>query len=414
MGICFFRKKMLYVCIIIFCACKSAPSVTTTINSASFENEDIQGIYWTTEYLKKIIVPNEIGIIAPTRALNETQSEALKNLFRYSYFDSMMKNIPLSSVLKDDQVHVWPYDRPLTYVQNWKTNAPHDNSWGMRDLVLAVLSAEEQDIWPVYGAFLDQYGKVQGIKGANGAAGYGTPCSDVYYILNEKTGSARYAQRFENGIFVQNEDESISFITDDIRIKKMPNNAKVGNIQGDGSELDIDIDEARLKNIKSIIKTKFTKAHKNHFLKFNQELKPDTDVLFVDLTKNNLPFFQDAKIKACFIQSFNSGTYVAVLPFVSDIKSSIEAQKKEAPEKEFLFSAIKCRIVSGKFLQAFNKNVRISGAADLKADKLDKKTNDFLGGLSLYGFPVTDIMLSADGLELVQRFTKGYMHEKLP
>ncbi|GMO33285.1 MAG: hypothetical protein Ta2F_09140 [Termitinemataceae bacterium] len=68
-----------------------------------------------------------------------------------------------------------------------------------------------------------------------------------------------------------------------------------------------------------------------------------------------------------------------------------------------------------------NKNIRVKGAKYLEANDVDRKLlpqdeerlSAFVHGLALYGFPVTDVMLSLDGNELVQRFTKGYMSEIL-
>ncbi|GMO32164.1 MAG: hypothetical protein Ta2F_08030 [Termitinemataceae bacterium] len=378
-------------------ACRSSPKkIETEIDP--YHIEAIEHVYWINDPLPAAWnIPEEVGFIGGNNILTKEQGIQLGELFKSAYLDSLLKDMPLDSVLSMDQLHVWPSDRPITWVQNWKTEKPVDNSFGIPNLVLAMLSAKEHDVWTCSGLFLDQYGKSSGSGKANGAAGYGTPCSDVFYVKEKDSNVLKYAQRFDAGLFTVNNNNTVDFQKEDIPSET----AKVDKIVGT-----IEYTQTEQTNIKN----KFIKAWKELVNKNGPQLLPDGPVQYVETYTDSWYLFSDKKLKGFYVQFFDNGTYGAVLPVIETEES------KEADLKNyFLQSSLKCRIVHPKFFSILSKNIRVIGAENLAANKCDTKSQTqldaFVRGVALYGLPVTDLFLSENGTELIQRFTKGYLHD---
>ncbi|GMO26549.1 MAG: hypothetical protein Ta2B_06770 [Termitinemataceae bacterium] len=400
----------LIIAVFLFCECKGTPQKKEMVKqSAPYRIEEVSGVFWTTETLPNVWkVPTGVGFVEKNNILNAKQAEELEKLFRFSYFDALLNNMPLLSVLGTDKVHVWPKDKPVTWVQNWETEEPYNNSsgsWDMPNLVLAALSPEERDVWMVSGAFLDHYGKSLGLSGLNGAAGYGTPVSDVFYIKNTLTGILCHAQRFEKGLFVLDQSGTVTFTKEAAALKEIDISNIVGLYEDGGDQSDTE-QLTRLSGAsKNQIKNKFQKAYKDFIRKTNIKLVPDDNVQFVDLQSQDWNLFANTKIKYCYVQFYNSESYAAVYPVIAD------------GEGDFTQYALKCRIIQKRFLDVLIKNIRVSGAENLAANKCANKSNTKLDALiramALYGVPVTDTKLAETGVELIQRFSKGYMHESM-
>ncbi|MDR0450188.1 MAG: hypothetical protein LBH26_02880 [Treponema sp.] len=153
----------------------------------------------------------------PALKLEAEEKERISLSFRKAYAEALSRGLPLEGVLGGDQVHAWPTDSPLAWVQNWKSAAAYPNSWGLPSLVLAIRGFDSGAVFVVQGAILDAYGKSRGQGGANGVAGYGPPLSDEFpYSEGEDQGPAQgIAQRFGKGLMTADASGRAAFIPDE-------------------------------------------------------------------------------------------------------------------------------------------------------------------------------------------------------
>lgn len=165
-------------------------------------------------------------------ALEAGERDRISASFREAYAAGLNQGIPLEGVLGGDQVHGWPSDAPLAWVQNWKSAEAYPNSWGLPSLVLAIRGFAGGEVFLVRGAILDVYGKSNGLDGANGVSGYGAPLSGEFtyrvttapsYTDGVAEGIAEgYAQRFERGIIAVNAEGRASFIPNERPVSDEP------------------------------------------------------------------------------------------------------------------------------------------------------------------------------------------------
>jgi hypothetical protein len=175
--------------------------------------EDLSASLWVSK-----IAPG-VGVFTrdprdPAAALEAGERDRISASFREAYALGLNQGIPLEGVLGGDQVHGWPSDAPLAWVQNWKSAEAYPNSWGLPSLVLAIRGLAGGEVFLVRGAILDAYGKGNGLDGANGVTGYGAPLSGEFtYRASTAQGYVEgYAQRFERGIMAVNAEGRAAFI----------------------------------------------------------------------------------------------------------------------------------------------------------------------------------------------------------
>lgn len=351
-----------------------------------FLNTAPDGMYWHDEALPEIFaMPDAVGLISSGAILNAEQRIALQKLFRSCYFDALVNGLPVKSVLGLDTPHPWPSKNPLTWVQNWQSADYYPNSWGIPNLVLAVLSNAEDEVLTVHGPFLDFYGLSRGKDAANGAAGYGTPCSDVYYYKDPASPFLKSAQRFEYGVFILEDQNKITFVKEDPPSLKYSPDANVGIFENENPPLPV--------------KKYFVKAWKNFVNKYGKPIVSDGNVQYIDLSNENWMPFLNSKLRGLYVQFFEAGAYAAVLG----------VYENDAVNEY----AMRCHILQIQFLETLIRNARISGAETLRPWTMphiaDKRTEYLMRGLCLYGIPMTDIMSASSGTELVMRFSKGKM-----
>ena len=129
-------------------------------------------------------------------ALGSAEGAALSRAFRSAYHEALYRGLPLLGVLSGDRVHHWVGADPTTVVQNWRTAEAGANSWRLPGLLPAVGDTASDRVFLIGGAFLDAYGRGEGLGGANGPEGYGVPLSDAW------THPEGTAQRFSKGLLV--------------------------------------------------------------------------------------------------------------------------------------------------------------------------------------------------------------------
>ncbi|MDR2842923.1 MAG: hypothetical protein LBV52_06950 [Spirochaetaceae bacterium] len=392
---------LFFVAVFHITSCKTAPpkEEENIVAEDPYKQENVEGIYWVSDPLPQIwSVPDEIGKISSRKILNDIQSEELEILFKQAYFVSLLEGLSLEGVLGLDNPHIWPSGKPVTWVQNWQSSDFFKNSWGLPHLVLALLSSEEQVVWTVSGAFLEFYSKPAQAGGLNGAQGYGTPCSDVFFTVMPENGFLNYAQRFEQGVMCINNSENVFFKKEEVPSRNVQADNKIGvYIPGENNNKDH-------ANTAEITKY-FLKAWKNFINKNGMPIVPDTNVYYVQVNKNNWHLFSDTPVQGFYIQFFDNYSYAAVLP---DIETA----------NTFYHDTMPCIIIPPKFLDILTRNIKVLGAENLEAFEVDNSLQDKLlaltRGLALYGLPVSAISLSPNKIELEQRFSKGFLHDTLP
>jgi hypothetical protein len=325
----------------------------------------------------------------PGSVLEDKDKSRLTASFRNAYIEGLFRGIPLTGILGGDRVHRWPPAAPVTLVQNWRTAASRPNSWGIPSLILAAEDPDSRRVFIIRGAILDAYGKSAGLRGANGAAGYGSPRGEDFFYQGDM------AQRFDYGLITVDAAGTARFIPGEAPAAEVPEET--------GAFSDPAVTEA------------FRSAWKAGTAQYLPPLEADTPVNHIDFSARSWilsggPDVVSGEILASFpvrgiyYQTFGGGRMLFILT--------------DAPDLPFY-----PRILTSPFLDALLTVPAgdLPGAEDLIPDPLpaeyDAERNSFtralLAGISLYGVPLSGAQAVEDekngGWCEAQRFSRGWM-----
>ena len=325
--------------------------------------------------------------------LDYNERISLSKAFESAYIDSMIRNQRLLGILGGDQVHAWPEENPISWVQNWETQEAMPNSWGLDSMILAIYNQEiteksgQPRVFTVQGQILDFYGMGFGIGGANGNTGYGAPRGEEFYYNNS------LAQRFDLGIIVIDENGDGSFIaevppSDDVII---PDN--------------IGVFPARIGN--EDIRNAFLVAWNLALDRGFGNLVPDGLGQYINILGNShlLGFTAgETMLNGLYLQTFNNRTKVLVL--VDSPGLPPHARLLSNPFLDILLVTDRYNLESGQSLRP--QNIRFTGGDDF--------ARRLMRGFAIFGIPLSDPvpqkMIDGTFNEIwvyTQRFSLGWL-----
>jgi hypothetical protein len=338
-----------------------------------------------------------VGTIQETRFpgsfLTGEDKNRLQNAFRAAYADGLLRGLPLAGVLGGDLVHGWPETEPSGWVQNWRSVMPVPNSWGIPSLILAIqgvgIAREMNRVFIVDGEILNYYGTSAGRNGANGDIGYGSPRGEKFFYkggANSDGIANGIAQRFDHGLIVIDAQGQGSFLPEDP--------------PSSGAELPPELgvfpEAPQNGNIRNAFLTAWGMA-----LERNIELVPDGPGQYLSASRSGS---SDAgTLRGLYIQTFNQRSVLLMLPEASGLPFHVRFLGP--PFLEVLL------LPKGRFLP---------GAEGLEPEEIglegeDDFTRRLMGGISLYGFPLTDPLPYRAGEDSpwqeTQRFSRGWIRE---
>jgi hypothetical protein len=382
------------------CACVSAKSKSVVeIVEAPPEDKveplysdgNMAGVSFIPEAAPEIAVPDDVGSISgmdsgAARALG--QEAWLRAIFRRAYAEALLQNIPLAGVLGMDRLHRWPENTGLTWVQNWRSSVYTFNSWGIPNLVMAILNTEGTEVFTVSGAILDYYGQSQGIGGANGVEGYGSPLSSVFFLNQGPDAGLSVAQRFEKGLIYLNNRGKGFFIPEEAPSRRLTLDENAGFFQTQDDEL----------------REKLKEAFKNAYIRLvdrTGEAPPsDGSVEFISLGTERWLIGGDSfegGVNGFYVQFFGKLSAALVLP----------AGEGGAPAENY-----SARILSAPFLEILLQKIRLPAALGMELYPLPQDAGKtaagaLLASFALYGIPFSDLFVLEEKGLIFQRFSKG-------
>jgi hypothetical protein len=333
-----------------------------------------------------VLVPAPgVGIInreTMARGTSLSEEAVLRDSFRAAYVDGLLKELPLAGVLGGDRVHGWPDTNPSGWVQNWRSTRPVPNSWGIPSLILAIRGVEitQDRVFVVDGEILNYYGTSAGLDGANGDIGYGSPRGEKFFYDNG------IAQRFERGLIVIDGQGQGSFLPEEAPssgLEPLPDLGNFPEVPWNGK-----------------VREAFVTAWKMT-LDRGIEMVPDGPGQYLSGFSRD-PVSQDAEeLKGLYIQTFNGGSALLILPEVSGVP--LHARFLGSPFLEVFLSPGAYSLPGTEGLK--HEEPRFPGGDDF--------TRRLMGGISFYGFPLTDPIPYRAGEDSpwheTQRFSKGWL-----
>ena len=149
----------------------------------------------------------------PVAALSKPEKSQLTLQFRLAFKAAVLRGVPLAGALGGDRIHYWSPGKGArsagAFSQNLRNPEGRPNSWGLKELVLALRTFAGRRVFIVDGPLLDAYGRGEGLGGANGIAGYGAPVGEQY------RNDSSVSQRFEYGLLSVGDDGKRSFLVED-------------------------------------------------------------------------------------------------------------------------------------------------------------------------------------------------------
>ena len=325
--------------------------------------------------------------------LSNNERQILSRAFESAYIDALIRNMSLIGILGGDQVHRWPEENPISWVQNWETQNPEPNSWGLDSMILAIHNQEisersgQQRVFTVHGQILDFYGMGFGIGGANGNTGYGAPRGEEFFYNNS------IAQRFDLGLILIDENGQGSFIPETPPSEELiiPDN--------------IGVFSARIGN--EDIQNAFLSAWKLGVDRGIESLIPDGTGQYINITGNShlLGFSAgDQNIDGLYLQTFNNRSKVLLL--VDSPGLPPHARFLDSPFLDILLATDRYNLDSGTTLRP--QNIRFTGG--------DNFARLLMRGFAIFGVPlsdpvpqkITDNMLNEVWIN-TQRFSLGWL-----
>jgi hypothetical protein len=372
-----------------------------------------QGIrFMPDENLPNITIAPGVGVITseagnPADRLSREEREALTGDFRDAYLDGLMAGVPLTGVLGGDRLHGWPAAAPAGWVQNWRSEESRPNSWGAPSLILALQGLEGKRAFIVEGPILDVYGRSGGIKGENGAAGYGAPRGNRFFY------EGGMAQRFELGFILTDaagKGAFISYTGEDVPIPPLTGSFQAGS-------------PALREQLRSAFSAAWYEERDRHirlalppeaeaFSPYSEvpPLKSDGPVEYLDFGSApwSLPFPGDPiQVRGLYVQFFDQGRTAFVLPQAPPLPPTVRT----------IVSPFLDPLVAAS--QAVSTPERAPGAESLSAEPMPPHAGlagALLEGLAIYGIPLTSSSYPAvvdDVPVRSQRFSKGWLiHEE--
>jgi hypothetical protein len=264
---------------------------------------------------------------------------------------------------------------------------PASNSWGLPSLILAVQGIEiaqemaQGRVFVVDGEILNYYGTSAGLGGANGNIGYGSPRGEKFFH------DRGIAQRFEYGLIVIDEQGQGSFLPGAPPSRDAETPPDLGHFPGASEN----------GKVRDAFLTAWIMA-----LDRGIDMVPDGPGQYLP-SQNGAS--QDAgRLKGLYIQTFNNRTVLLILPDAPGIPSH-------------------ARFLGAPFLEAFLSagGYPLPGAEALAPGETesgggDGFTRQLIGGISLYGFPLTDPIPYRAGGDLpwqeTQRFSRGWLRQQ--
>ena len=343
--------------------------------------------------------------------LARADRDRLRDSFKNAYIEGILRGIRLEGVLGGDLVHGWPQTAPITWVQNWRSSTGSFNSWGTPDLILAVQGLNHDRVFLIQGDILNMYGTSAGIGGANGAAGYGAPCGEEFFLNN------RAAQRFDYGVITYNDTGHILFIAGDPPSVNMPVPQNTGLMLTDDTD--------------PHIREKFQSAWRTGVDTYLPPLEPDARVISIQFQEpwllpveiadnlasgaavSNPPAETGEKaaiaVSCIYYQVFGEARAVFIM---ADAELEYSGQYTRLP-------AIP-RIVASPFLDVLlnTRQRHLSGAENLNPARIPAYPGTganfsriLLDGIALYGIPLSNALpWNEEGVSFeVQRFSRGWL-----
>jgi hypothetical protein len=366
------------------------------------------------ENLPDVTIAPGVGAITgeagnPAAALSREERRALTGDFRAAYLDGLMAGLSLTGVLGGDRLHGWPTAAPASWVQNWRSAESRPNSWGLPFLILALRGLEGKRAFIVEGPILDAYGRSGGIKGENGAAGYGAPRGNRFFY------EGGMAQRFDFGFILVNIEGKSAFIPyteEDTPIPPLTGVFPAGSpaLQEQlRSAFSAAWYEERDRHVRLTVPPE---AETSYPYAEAPSLKPDGQVEYLDFgsVSWSLPFPNEPiQVRGLYVQFFDQGRAAFVLPSAPPLPPTV--QTIVSPFLDTLVAASR----------AVSASARAPGAESLSAETRPLPapaglTGALLEGLAIYGIPLTSSSQPAvvdDVLVRSQRFSKGWLiHEE--
>ena len=325
--------------------------------------------------------------------LSDSQRLVLSEAFQAAYIDGLLRNQSLDGILGGDQVHFWPDNNPVSWVQNWQTSEPMPNSWGLPSIILAVHNMKitgetgQARVFTVQGPILDFYGMSLGIGGANGNTGYGSPRGEEFFYNNG------IAQRFDLGVIIIDESGTGRFIPE------VPPSEDAGTPDYIG----IFPEETGNDEIQKAFLGAWMLSLDRNISGSSQAMIPDGPGQYIAVTGGSrlLGFpAEDQGIKGLYLQTFNGRE--AVLLLVDSPGLPLHARFLGYPFLDILLVSEQYNIEGGETVRP--QNISFNGGDDF--------ARRLMRGLAMFGVPLSDHVpqKTGDGIwKNAQRFSRGWI-----
>jgi len=326
-------------------------------------------MFFTPAAFPSIVVPPGVGRITTdlrdiAATLSAAERDALSASFKAAYINGIFREAPLAGVLGGDSVHGWPLGGPSAWVQNWRTLAPANNSWGIPELLLAIRGFREERetsagrVFLVHGQMLDKYGRSAGVNGANGSAGYGSPRG--YEFLH----NGKKAQRFDLGLITIDREGRGAFFPESPPSLGLEPPAALGVFADAAGH----------------VRPAFITAWKMALDRGIEAMIPDGPGQYFAFLDSAWDFPGADTLSGIYIQTFNERTILLVLPDSPVLPPY--PRFMASPFLEVLLSASWHTLPGGELLSPLDIN--------FSADEAFYRA--FMRGLAMYGIPLTDPM----------------------
>jgi hypothetical protein len=358
-------------------------------------------VFNVSDFPSLVMAPG-VGLITRDRndraaALDDRERTYLHESFRTAYIDSLLRGVPLVGVLGSDMVHGWLGSNPLSWVQNWRTSIPEDNSWGLPSLILAIRGTRaeqeaENRVFIVQGRLLDHYGRSAGINNANGVRGYGFPRG--YEFLHD----GKLAQRFDLGLITIDEEGRGSFRPENPRSKESEFLSESGmDLVGVFFHPAGIHDEAALEELRAAFLTAWMMALDRDI----EPMIPDGPGHYITFTGGSWGFPGGEALEGIYVQSFNERRALLLLPDSPLLPPY--PRLIVSPFIDLLFNPPRSFIPGEQNLRPLPINF----------DRRDDFSRIIMRGLTLYGIPLTDPMpvrnSAGTSWQEAQRFSRGWL-----
>ena len=324
-----------------------------------------------------------------TSTLDNWEKTAITASYRRGYVDYLLRDAPLDGVLGGDLVHSWPRNDPSGWVQNWRSSAPENNSFGLPNLILAIQGRSADRVFIVQSRIMDQYGKSSGLRGANGKMGYGAPRGYEFFY------DGKIAQRFDLGLISVDTEGRGSFLPEDPPSLEFSPSPDIGVF--------INADSLSKMPIQKDLQAAFIEVCVMALDQGIKSMVPDGEGQYLPITGGSWDFPDGENLKGIYFQSFNRQSILLVLPDSSLLPPY--PRFIAPPFIDVLLHSSDYSLLGAQYLKAM----------DIKYSGGDALAHSLMKGLSYYGVPLTDPVAvkggegSSSPWQAAQRFSRGWL-----